>query len=392
MPETNVAIPDINAMSVEELEALVRKPDDQIVAPVAATPPEQNTNIVPAEPLPAAPGPDEKRWIEIKNDEGTVNLRFRNEDEVAKSLLHSQEMIKRQKETIDRLNAERGELGQYKTEYEEAVAEKDRLANYIAELEATRSKIQTGQQPTVAGAQALESLTLQPGQDQSQALLAEIQNLRNGLLEVTARTEQVEGKYQQAESVLKQKEQELVASQGVQGLYSEVNSFSKNHPEYQTSQPFEKLDEIVSKYGEEEAKALISPDDFEKYTATMELVGLYKNSPEGEFDIARKNFQDLDEAYVLKLHRSGELGKSIANAHKAGVQNLEQALNRSAQSATVLPNNLASRNNGTVTMGPSEIKSILEMDPAQVNASPELRKQFDEAVKRLGINLTAMEQ
>ena len=401
--------PDVDKMSLAELESFVKQEPAKaaeipVVSPVPAA-----AGSAPAEPVvtqgaavaatPAGqtvtagtlPAPGDQKFIEIKSEDGSINLKFRNQEEVQKSLLHAQKLIRDQKTTLDRLNSERGEFGQYKTAYEESQTKIDELANYIAELQQSGAQIQAGQSPTAIGAQALQSLTVQPGDTQAQVLLNEVQRMNKVLLEEQTKNEKLRNEMTQTISDVKSKEQEVTVNQGVQGLYTEVSNFSQKHPEYQTSQSFDKLDDIVSTYGEEAAKAMITPDDFEKYTAMMELVGMYKNNGEGEFDLKRKNFNDLEEAHVLKLYRSGELGKKIAQAHTAGIQNFEQALNRSAQSATVLPNNLVSRANN-VTMGPSEIESILNMDPAVIAKSPELSKQFEEAVKSLGINTMAMSQ
>lgn len=388
--------PDVEKMSLAELESFVKQTPAPIPAATGSEPVVETEGVVAAVVGPGATQPvsaasQNAKFIEIKSEDGSIDLKFRNEDEVKKSLLHAQKLIRDQKTTLDRLNAERGEFGQYKTAYEESQTKIDELANYIAELQQSATQIQAGQSPTQIGSQALQSLTVQPGDTQVQALFSEVQKINQVLLEERATNEKLRNEMTQAISDVKSKEQEVILDQGVQGLYSEVSNFSQKHPEYQTSQPFEKLDDIVSTYGEEAAKAMISPDDFEKYTATMELVGMYKNNGEGEFDLKRKNFNDLEEAYILRLHRTGELGQKIANAHTAGIQNYEQALNRSAQSATVLPNNLVSRANN-VTMGPSEIENILNMTPEQINSSPELRNRFDEAIKSLGINTVAMGQ
>jgi hypothetical protein len=394
MPEKTV-----EEMSLAELESFVAQksvdsnvkegPKETAPAPAEPKPAEapKPEATKPPEIKPDEPSPGQTKWIDITDDEGEVKLRFRSEDEVAKSLVHSQKLIKKQKETLDRLNAERGELGQYKEGFEESQAKVEELSHKIEELTAAQAQIQAGQSPTGV-TPGLQALMAQPG-NVDVKFYAELQRLNQQMLAEQAKNEAIRTEMAQYKEGLQQKAQELQIDQGVRSLYQEVDNFSEKHPEYKASKSFAELDDLVSTHGEEVAKAMVSPDDFEKYTRLAELVALQKNDQKGKFDLSRKNFQNLEEALVLQQYRSGALGQSVAEAHKAGIANYEQALNRHAQSASVLPNNLVSRNQDVV-MGPNEIETILNMDPKEVTSNPELKKKFNEAIKSLGINTTTL--
>lgn len=370
--------PNLDGMSLEELEKLA---SEQVKAEEAqpsttegqAAPKVDNPSTPASAPAPVGATKAPDGWIEIDVD-GTEKLRFKNQDEVLKSFANAQRLIRKQNETFKRYNEERSEFGQVKQENE-------RLSSLIKELQQGSGQVQRGQSPNVTTQNTLQSLMRQqPGLDPSSALYAEIEALKTAQAQLAARAERFEHIEQQ---ILTQKQEQEIQL-GVRGLYQEVDGFLTKHPELKTSTEFAKLDDLVSTYGEEAAQTMMSPEDYAKYSQIFELVGLYKNGPSG-LDLTRKNFNDLEEAYLVHQHRTGSLGQALANATKAGIQNYEQVLNRTAQSATTLPNNLSGST--APEMGPAEIESILNMDPALLNSDPKLKEQFERAAKALGVNL-----
>lgn len=327
----------------------------------------------PAEGSPEQGKPAETTdWIEVTVDDKT-KLRFRNQDEVNKSLVNSQQLIRRQKEAIDKYNAERGT---YATAQQQIQA----LNAQIQTLQAGAQQMQAGRQPNQYTANALSALQQQPGQDPISLLYGEITALKNDLATQT-------GQFQEVYGSLKAKEAEALIDSGVQGLYREVDGFLQKHPEYKPAEDFARLDDIASQYGDEVAQTMVSPDDWAKYQAVMGIVGLYKNDPAtGQFSLERKNQQDLEEAFLIQQHRTGALGNAIAQAHKSGIQSYDRVLQRQAQSATTLPNTLSSGDKPQ--MGAAEVESIMAMDPAQIKGNPELTQRFNEACRALGINPT----
>jgi hypothetical protein len=223
-----------------------------------------------------------------------------------------------------------------------------------------------------------------PGQNPNDLLLNELAGLKNAQLEAQAKLERLEN----LEQSFKQQQVTAQIDTGIKELYREVGDFSKNHPEYQTSIPFEQIDDIVSTNDEDVAKTMVSPEDWERYSAVMEVVGLYKNNKAGKFELTNKNFDDLNEAFLIHQKRNGKLGQAQAEAKRQGIQAYESSLQKAAQSAKSLPNSLSSAQ--APEMGQAQIEHLLNLSPEQLSSDPELKKQFDQAVAQLGINLNAM--
>lgn len=321
-------------------------------------------------------------WIEIDVDEGQ-KLRFKSEDDLRKSFVHAQRLIRNQKSSLDKFNAEKGQFGQAQQALEQSQAKINELTNYIASLQQNAAQITRGQQPTANP--AFNALTRQTGQAPGlEAIYQDITALRNDLLAEKAQNEKIRTELTETITGLRQKETEAEVNRGVEDLYRDVKDLQKKHPEFATAEDFARLDDIVSTYGEEAAQAMMSPSDFAQYQKVMEVVGLLKNDSEGNFDLKRQNFQNLEEALLIHSHRSGTLGQAMVQAHKAGTQAYENALQRNAQSATTLPNSVSG--SSQPTMGQIEMDEILSMDPAKLNSSPELKAKFEQALKTLGIN------
>jgi hypothetical protein len=318
VPAPEVTESDIDKMTPAQLEEFVKK--DYPPDPAAK-------DKGPAQTKDPAKAPDDTKWVEIEVDEGS-KLRFRNDDELKKSYVHAQRLIKTQKATIDKYNAERGTLGKEKTELETLKQQNQQYQQYIQQLQAGAGQMAAGQTPNAATQSALSALMPNAqGQDPQNVLWQEIVNLKNGF-------QNLQAEYQQSIQGLKAKEQEALVNQGVQSLYNEVSKFADKHPEYKTDEDFAKVDDIVSTYGEDIAKTMVSPSDYEKYTAVMDLVALYKNDPTGKFELNRKNYQDLEESFLIHSHRTGTLATALANAQKAGMTSYEGALTK-AQNAAV---------------------------------------------------------
>lgn len=389
MPETTQEVttqePDLDKMSLAELEALaageVKKEETSGTGADSVPPAASPQGQVPAgTPAPAAPAPAPSKdgWIEVDID-GTEKLRFKNQDEVLKSFAHAQKFIRQQKQTIDKYNAERGNVGDIQRQFDQMRAENTRLSSLIAQYTQGQQQQQFGQSPNAATA-AFQTLARQQGQDPNSALYAEIEALKAAQAELATKAQRFETLEQQIEA---QRAAEVVDN-GVKALYSEVDGFLAKHPEFKPSTDFAKLDDLVSTYGAEAAQSMMSPEDYAKYSQIFEVVSLYKNGPSG-LDLTRKNFQDLEEAFLVRQHRTGSLGQALANAAKQGMQNYEAVLNRTAQSAQILPNSIGSAQ--APEMGPAEIEALLNLDPALIQADPKLLEQFNRAAAALGANI-----
>ena len=371
-PKTEVTEKDLDTMSLSDLENLVKT--DKPVTPVKSG------------AAAVAPKEGDTKWVEIdvplEDDAKTVQkLRFKTEEDFRKSFAHGQKLIRTQKAVIDRYNAERSQVGDKAKQYEDAITKVSSLEQQIKDLTSGATAVARGQTPNATTQDALAAIRARNGGQGQDALLTEIEALKNTQSQWQAKIERLEA----LEEKFNSREAELVVNNGVQSLYTEVSGFQNKHPEYKTDEDFAKLDDLVSTQGEEVARTMMSEQDWQKYEAVMQVVGLYKNNPSGQFDLSRKNYKDLEISLLVHQHETGSLGNALAEAQKNGMKNYEQALQRGAQSATVLPNSQASSQ--TPVMGQAEIESILDMDPAVINANPELKKKFEEAAKALGINL-----
>jgi hypothetical protein len=316
-------------------------------------------------------------WIEIEVDDPSGvkdKLRFKSQDDVYKSFSHAQSLLRKQKSTIDKYNQERGNEGQSRKELEDAKSQISSLTDHINKLTRGAQQIQLGQSPNQYTKSSLDVLMQQPGNQGNNELAL----IRQELEELKS-----------LKSELQAQKQAVVIDGAVKGLYSEVKDFTKKHPEYGTAEDFAKLDDIVSTHGEEAAQAMMSPSDWESYNNVMQMVNLYKVDGQGQFDINRKNFEGLEEAYLIHSHRTGSLGNAQAQAKRAGMQAVEGILNRQAQSATTIPNNMSTGE--APEMGDSEADSILSMDIGVIQANPELTTKFRQAfIKATGTDPVQM--
>jgi hypothetical protein len=387
--QTQVAEPqgvteaDIDKMSLEDLEKFTKGTETQ-----AGNKPEGPVETPPGQPtVPEAAKPkDQANWIEVEVDDPTTGakdkLRFRSQEDLLKSFSHAQRLIRQQKSTLNKYNAERGQAGDTGRLMQEANQRIASLEKTIQQLTQGAQQLQAGQSPTGATQNALSALMARPGvQGQPlEVVLNEINNLKSTQLEWQAKMERLEG----LEKAFQAKEVEAEVNHGVQELYQEVNTFQQKHPEYLTDTDFAKLDDLVSTYGEDVAKTMMSEKDFTAYQGIMQVVGVYKHDPKGQFDLRRKNQSDLEESWLVHQHRTGAVAKALAAAKKEGIDTVEGVLSRQAQSATTLPNTKS--NAGQPEMGPAEAEQILNLPVEKVMSNPDLQRQFRAACRSVGIN------
>lgn len=355
-------------------EPVAAKPAQAPVQSVATAKTEP-TATTTTQPVQQADG----AWLEIEIDADN-KLRFKNDGELKKSFVHAQKLIRSQKASLDKYNAERGQHGAVQRQLEESQAKITDLTARFTQLQANAAQITNGQQPTANPALAALQAN---GQATPEWIKNELTSLRNEIMAEREESAKIRGEFTETITGLRQKEAQAVIERNVQDLYREIKGLQSKHSEYATTEDFAKLDDIVSTYGEEAAQAMVSPSDYSQYQAVMGIVGLQKNNQDGKFDINRSNFTDLEEALLIHSHRNGTLGQAIVQAHKQGVAAFENVLNRNAQSAQTLPNNISGTNQTEI--GDNEIDAILSMDVGVINANPELKQKFEAALKKLNV-------
>jgi hypothetical protein len=379
---------DLDKMTEAQLQDFLKSQEGQESSKDTKTEPPKVTDGKPADkPAGDAQKPAETQWIEIDVDDPVTNtqqkLRFRSDADLRKSFAHAQKLLRSQKATIDKYNAERGQVGEATKSLQDAQTQIQSLQSQINQLTQGAQQVARGQSPNAYTTNALQSLMAQPGsmgQGQQDLVLQEIQALKNTQAQWQEKISRLEGLEQQFAA----KQQEALVDTEIKSLYSEVGGFQTKHPEFQTSEDFAKLDDIVSTYGEELAKSMMSEDDWAKYSAVMQVVGLQKADKSGKFDLTRQNYGDLEEAFMIYQHRTGARGQALAEAKKDGIKAVEQVLTRQAQSATTIPNTIAGAK--PPEMGPAEAEAILNMPVEKIQASKELQSQFRAACKAIGIN------
>jgi hypothetical protein len=218
--------------------------------------------------------------------------------------------------------------------------------------------------------------TQQPTVDPNNLMFQEVQALKNKLAEI--------------ENGFTVKEQEVRIQGGVKSMFDEIGDFTKAHPEYATSVPFAELDDLVCSDGLEIAQTKMSPEDFQKYQAIEKLMWLYRGTGDPEtdpnavldIDDDGKHYGNLEEAYLIFNHRNGSTG--FTQGRVAGVEAALKVMDRAANSAQTLPNSMSGK--AKVPMTPQEIQMVLDTNPAQRKADPQLKSRWLDAMAQLGID------
>ena len=319
--------------------------------------------------------------VELADETGR-QWHFRSEEEFKKSFLNGQKKIQDQWKQINEYNAERGQIGQIKQQFEQSQNRINELQTYIQQLQTGATQVRTGQNPNLTTQGVLAPLAASPGKNPMDLIYSELSNLRQELLNEKASNEEIRNKFFA-------KEQQAETTRGIESLYGETKTLQAAHPELKTKESFEKLDDLVSTYGPETAQTMISPEDWEKFTKLGKIIDDYKVNPQtGTLDLGYKRYKTLEHAYLIAQHEAGEDTAALVNAHKTGMANYEKVLNRVANSATTIPNALAA--NQPAVMGEREIQELLSTPAETIKANPELRKKYQEAMLQLGIPMAAL--
>jgi hypothetical protein len=354
---------DINKMSLGDLEKFVGSDIVNGTSPAGTGDPD-------AQPQQTQNSP----WMEL--DVGDTKLKFKSEEEFRKSFANTHKVLKNQKQIIDKYNAERGRAGKVAKEYDLAMQQIQTLQQQIQQLQQGQQQAAQGRQPNTAFQNSLQSLQTQnPTQDSNALVSNEIAALKNELAQI--------------KQGFTAKEEEIQVQGGVRSMFDEIKTFTKAHPELDTSVPFDQLDDLVVENGAEVAQTLMSPEDYQKYQAIEKLMWLYRGTGNPETDpnavlaIDSSNYSDLEEAYLIYQHRNGNSG--FAQGRQSGVEAALKVLDRNAQGAQTLPNSISGKTKNPMT--PQEISSLLETTSAQRRADPQLNQRWMDAHAQLGIDL-----
>jgi hypothetical protein len=319
-------------------------------------------------------------YIIVKSEDGQ-EFKFRGQEEMQKSFLNSQRLLKKQWEQINQFNAERGQLGQFKKNFEASQAKINELNDYIRQLSQGARQTAAGHAPNQATQNVLSSLTMQPGQNPNELIYNEISSMRQLLDQERAQNESLRNEMTGVITSFQSQKQQAAVQRDFESLASEVQSIQQKYPEYKTSESFSKIEDVISQYGEEVAQTMVSPEDWEKFSQINSLIELYAGTPDGRIDMGNKKFQDLEETIWIYQHRNGGGSAAIANAMRTGMQNYETVLKRTANSATTLPNNLSS--NKPTEIGQEELDRLMNMSADELRANPQALEKYNAVIEKI---------